>query len=177
MDEINVVTEEQIQALTQAADQAKDEHRAIRQARMDDEDARVSKVRAEVASEYRDALEAAAQKERDWCAALDRARVQHAKASGVLGFVPGDRVQRTVRKYGGSWSRDVRKVVEVGIVEVVTPDTEFPVNDSAWRRPRVGEIIVRLLKKDGTPGRLYERLLKRTWGPGAVVDGWQKVQS
>ena len=43
-----------------------------------------------------------------------------------------------------------------GIVEVRTPETEFPKNRASWSIPDVGDRFVRLCKSDGTPGKKIE---------------------
>lgn len=64
----------------------------------------------------------------------------------------GKKVTR-IKKTGRPWNRKCETLF--GVVETVTSKSEFPEN---LRRPRVGDTIVRLLKKDGTPGLKFEDL-------------------
>lgn len=45
---------------------------------------------------------------------------------------------------------------QVGMVEVWSPDSVYPENKSRYSRPHAGDIVVRLLKKDGTPSKNFE---------------------
>ena len=47
---------------------------------------------------------------------------------------------------------------KAGVIEVVTRDTVHPDNKAAYRCARVGDYIIRELKKDGTPSKKYERI-------------------
>jgi hypothetical protein len=75
----------------------------------------------------------------------------------------GDRVTG----YKPSNWRNAEKTV-TGIVEVVTRDTVFPDNTASYSRPPLAAFIVRLLTKDGTPGKKFETL------DGYVT--WKKVE-
>jgi hypothetical protein len=68
----------------------------------------------------------------------------------------GQRVTKLVPnwKYGRLQSTETL----TGIVETVRSTTEFAGNLPLYGRPRIGDPIVRLLKKDGTPGLKFERL-------------------
>lgn len=67
---------------------------------------------------------------------------------------------------------DLRTTTERGVVEVVRIGTEFPANTPSYSRPPIGTTIVRMLKKDGTPGLKFERLYRRL-GNNTQIDGWQ----
>jgi len=55
------------------------------------------------------------------------------------------------------WSTTVARVDRFeGIVETFRSTTSTPANMSAWGRPEIGTPIVRLLKKDGSPGVKFE---------------------
>ena len=64
----------------------------------------------------------------------------------------GRRVARTLEKRG-RWGGAPSFEVQTGIVETVTSATAFAANLGSYRRPEIGAVIVRQLKKDGTPGK------------------------
>lgn len=66
--------------------------------------------------------------------------------------------QRVVSKVprGSGWRPDY--VDRFGVVEMVQVETVLPGNTSSWRRPEIGSPIVRILKKDGSPGLAFETI-------------------
>ena len=52
-----------------------------------------------------------------------------------------------------NWRRSPERVV--GLVEVVRTKTVFPENMASYRKPSVGAVIIRKLKKDGTPSKQF----------------------
>lgn len=46
-----------------------------------------------------------------------------------------------------------------GTIEVVDRNTQFPDNMADYRRPALGDMIIRLLKKDGTPSKQVINLM------------------
>lgn len=54
-----------------------------------------------------------------------------------------------------------------GIVEVFTRDSVMPLGTSQYSKPSIGAIVLRLLKKDGTPS---SRIETTTWG--GTFHGW-----
>ena len=62
---------------------------------------------------------------------------------------------------GPHWNRSQKRVE--GVVETVRSNTVFASNSSGWRKPAIGEPIVRMLKKDGSPALKFESFY-RTWG-------------
>lgn len=76
----------------------------------------------------------------------------------------GKRVKRiSVRR---SFHRSTPGEPEYGIVRTCRIDTEFPEN-MTWRKPRVGDAFVRLLKKDGSEGVRIASL------PGYGIGTWE----
>lgn len=81
---------------------------------------------------------------------------------------------KQARQYGWGPNNNPFKLVAKGIVEIVTPDTVFPAN---WKYsvPSVGTCIVRLLDKNGRPGKKVETLNHyrgHKWlKPGIVPEG------
>lgn len=62
-----------------------------------------------------------------------------------------------MKSQGWSYERLPEKRVE-GIVETYRSTSELPGNTAIYSRPRIGQAIVRALKKDGTPGSRFEIL-------------------
>lgn len=69
-------------------------------------------------------------------------------------YVPGTRLVQWER---GGWLTDRKwhQTGRIGIVELVTRETVHP-KGWEWSKAKVGECVVRLLKKDGLPGLHYE---------------------
>ncbi len=116
--------------------------RAVEDAR---DDAR-SAALAEVNARFRDQLVAAD-------AAIAAAKLAHENAkiaNQTSNPVVGKIVSKSVQVKDGRWRW---KTVDIkGIVEVTTSETIFPANKLAWKIPSGGDLFVRLLKNDGTPG-------------------------
>ncbi len=70
----------------------------------------------------------------------------------------GCKVTRDEVKYHSWGARERSRTPLFGIVETVTSKTEFPRNSASWRRPSIGQPIVRFLKKDGSAGLKFEDL-------------------
>jgi hypothetical protein len=55
------------------------------------------------------------------------------------------------------WERDRKKIaLRRGVLEVRTSETVLPANVGSWRLPVIGEVFIRILKKDGSPGMAVE---------------------
>lgn len=67
----------------------------------------------------------------------------------------GKRVLRTIRN--GRWGRGPASD-QFGVVEMFSRESVLPDNFPIWRHPNMGAPIVRILKKDGTPGVKIEKL-------------------
>lgn len=62
-----------------------------------------------------------------------------------------------------------------GVVEIVTRASEHPGNVGTYRQAAVGEVVIRRLKKDGSPSKAYERGwdARNCWLPeGRDLQGW-----
>lgn len=69
----------------------------------------------------------------------------------------GKRVYKVVPVYN-KWSSKVTEHKRVeGLVEVVRLTSQFPANLSSWTRPKLGSVVVRKIKKDGTPSLQLEQ--------------------
>lgn len=111
--------------------------------------AEVSAARQAVEAKYEGALSDARRERARATAAKEAADIAAAQTHPLA----GKRVQRKVRKSG--WSRDL--VDQLGVVEIFTRESAVPLNQR-YMRQSIGDPIVRLLKKDGTPGLKIERL-------------------
>ena len=79
----------------------------------------------------------------------------------------GKRVFKVEPKYASSWSRHVVGETRIdGIVEVVRQTSKFPDKLGHYGRPKLGSVIVRKVKKDGSPSLQFHR----TWGK--IMDKW-----
>jgi hypothetical protein len=57
-----------------------------------------------------------------------------------------------------------------GVIQTYTPDMPLPDNMAGYMKPRIGETVVRLLKKNGEPGLKINRL-------SAARRGWTLVRA
>lgn len=75
----------------------------------------------------------------------------------------GRRVFRMVRPRGVNFymRSNVPEVREEGVVETVRQTSEFAGNLSSYSRPKIGDVIVRSLKKDGSPALKFDKLDSR----------------
>ena len=62
----------------------------------------------------------------------------------------------------------------VGVLEVITAKSEHPANKTYNLAAR-GELVIRILKKDGTPSKTYERV-SRTWSLQWIPEGADLLQ-
>jgi len=92
--------------------------------------------------------------------ALKREQQEARDAAVVPHEWEGRKVTRDEVKYSRSWRGGEKSRTPVfGIVETATSQTQSPAN-CRYSVPRVGLPIVRLLKKDGTPGLKFETLAR-----------------
>ena len=139
------MTEDEAQAAVDAAGSAYDTARAV----MNKE---IATAKAEIQARHADAISAVAQVFRDAREVLRIAKDAVADypwaGKRVFKMAPGSY----------SWDRNPRMVRVEGLVETMRSTTELPGNASRWNRPPIGSPIVRLLKKDGTPGLKFETM-------------------
>lgn len=71
--------------------------------------------------------------------------------------------------YGREASRGARSFTgRRGVLEVITSTSEHPSNQADYRRAQVGALVIRLLKKDRTPSKMYEHRqweMRHRWVP------------
>lgn len=60
------------------------------------------------------------------------------------------------------WSRKWKAPVKFGVIECITRDSLHAGNVSDWSRAKLGEFVIRHLKKDGTPSAKYT-IADRGW--------------
>lgn len=90
---------------------------------------------------------------------LRELKAELAEARSAIASHPheGKRVS-TKRNVGTSYMPRYETIY--GVVEVFRVGTEFPANLSHYSIPKVGEAFVRLLKKDGKPGKAIDTRLR-----------------
>lgn len=71
-----------------------------------------------------------------------------------------------------SWEQPKNPIF--GIVQTYTPDVPLPNNTSSFNRPRIGNVFIRLIKKNGEPGLKFKRL--NTWDRLGAWNGWKLVR-
>lgn len=71
----------------------------------------------------------------------------------------GTKLVRWVKKYD-RWNYRNWENVGFGVVEVCTRETVHPGGWAEYSCAEVGDVIVRHLKKDGTPGAMYSRKIE-----------------
>lgn len=113
-----------------------------------------------------------AAREAEWEANRAHEAAMAKAAAANTGWLPvGTKVFEWVRP--GRWARagePMRKSGRVGVVEVCTHESFFAGN-ARYSRPSVGQVFVRLLKKDGSPSlKVVEgwRLCREDWLPEGV---------
>lgn len=109
-----------------------------------------------VYGEELEVLEAAAAEAQD---ALDTALEQEALSGIGAPYPVGTRLFKTTQKH--SWEAPT---TTYGVVDVMTRQSEFPSNESGWRRPQIGTFIVRQLVAGGERGKKYDTSF-RDWKP------------
>lgn len=111
------------------------------------------KVDADLEAEYGARLAALRQAELDAERAVEDERIANAKPPHPVGTVMIGWSNKS-----GSWARESDwQPVAKGIIEIVTRETVHPAN-TEYSRASLGDVVVRLLKKDGTPSAKYQTL-------------------
>lgn len=107
----------------------------------------------EVQSRLREAARAARQ-------AYEVAKLAEANAS--LPFPVGTKLIGWMRSHVSTYRRGPFGKKSTGIVEVCDNNTEMPIGQR-YGLPAIGDVIIRLLKKDGTPGKSVEKYNGDGW--------------
>ncbi len=128
-------------------------------AKSEDLDREITSIRSAIGKLHDPGIESVSKLERAARHALGEALVAAALAD--TGWMPvGTKVRREnyVRYYGSS---KPEPTYEYGIVEVWTSESLYP--DNRATRPSLGDLVVRLLKKDGTTGLKFEDVSHSQW--------------
>ncbi len=97
----------------------------------------------------------------DSVAARDAAIDAAARAGEGTPFPVGTKVFEWRAASRWFYSREIGLIRgKAGVIEVITTYSKHPDNKAAYRMAALGEPVVRILKKDGTPGLQYEKLIK-----------------
>lgn len=134
-------------------------------------DAFAAKLDAELDAEFGPGLAALRQEEWDAREALDAARL--AEGRERLADLPRGVLVEWAQEQT-SWSRSTGPVKPTGrraVLEVVGPHFRAPAG-RVHGLPRQGEVILRLLKKDGSPAPPFEELPRSWEGPDAWRRWW-----
>jgi hypothetical protein len=107
-------------------------------------------IRAALALEYGERMKHLSQQRDEAARQLAEAEAEIGKAD-LANYPTG-----IVAEWGHfrhSYGRGAKRLTgKRGVFEVRMPDTQFAGNISSYRLPAIGQVFIRLLKKDGTPG-------------------------
>jgi hypothetical protein len=167
-----------LEELQQAYNDASWKHIALVSAKSDEENALIAAVRKEMSDKHDAGIGAAAKVLMEARKALqaEEDRITLEEAKGRAPYPVGTKVYEW--ELQGDWnnnrhgySREAHLTGRVGRVELVTRDVVI-LDTMTWSRPSVGTYIIRLLKKDGTPSKRFERRPDWTrWLPEGVEPG------
>lgn len=93
-------------------------------------------------------------------------RVRRAKSMVSLPWPVGTKLVEFEPPRGGSLDKKMVPTGEKAVLEVYEDGDPVPMN-ARWHRPSPGQVVLRLLKKDGTPGTKVE-----CWNSYAMVNRW-----
>ena len=100
-------------------------------------------------------------KSNEECAA-EAARIRLAEAASLLPYPEGTVVEEMRRpKHSASGQR--RPTGKKGVIQIFRAGDPYPSNLSEYSVPEVGSVVVRDLKKDGTPGAGVRKLGRWSW--------------
>jgi hypothetical protein len=85
-----------------------------------------------------------------------------AEANASLPFPVGTKLIGWIRRKLSSFRCGPLEKKSLGVVEVCDKNTEIP-KGIVYHRPDIGDVLVRLLKKDGTPGKAVEKYNGDGW--------------
>lgn len=141
---------EKMDALRAVAAKAEQDYQTLVAARK----AEIEAATREIHDRYREQANALSN-----AAGVAERAVTEALSAGATHEWEGRKVTRMERKANSPWSRRSAEMVAIfGVVEVCREGTEFPANLSRFRTPKIGNEFVRLLKADGTPGKMVTNL-------------------
>lgn len=174
------ITKQELEKLETAwrnANMAADKIKQTREAEQNErERAAVAVVRMEMDAKYGLLQKEAWELRSAATKAVEEARVAYAMTGVTSPFPIGTKLFEWQRPRTYSFhNRSGRKLEptgKVGIIEVITPTSEHPDNVSSWRAAEAGDLVIRTLRKDGTPGKSYEKSVsyaaQNSWFPAGV---------
>ncbi len=147
-----------IEALRQADREARNAYYGLEHEKnvkqREQETAAMWAIRASIAQEYNERLSILAEEMNKAGRLLAIAEAENGKVN-LVNYPSGPVFEwGHSRHYYGRGNK--RLTGRRGIFEVCTPETEFARNVCSYRRPKPGEVFIRVLKKDGTPGLAFE---------------------
>lgn len=158
-----------IKELTKARDEAEQRHSRTLAMKRDEIAQRMEAFRErtefEAGLKHDPSIEAAADRAHAARVALDEALEARALTGEGAPYPLGTKLYEWERK---KWAREWALTGRVGVMEGFTRQSEQP--DSLQHgRARIGDYVVRVLKKDGTPSKLYiNRFHWRNWLPEGI---------
>lgn len=154
---------DKLDELRTQSDIARNRYYRITAARSTEEQDEYSLIRKRLAEKYGAEEEAARQEfnaaEKELRDEVERRAIENAKPAFPVGTKVAE--WRDDTSLYCSWKNNHKPQWMLtgtkGIVEVVTKGSEFPSN-MRWHRPSVGAVIVRLCKKNGTLGLMFDNI-------------------
>lgn len=117
-----------------------------------------TKIDGELEAKYGERIRALRDAEGRVRQALYVAKIEAGKAA-LSGFPSGVMVEWGYdMRHRWDRSREKKPTGRRGRYELRTADTEFPANTGSYRLPNIGQVFIRILKKDGSPGLKFESL-------------------
>lgn len=147
-----------------------EEQSAVRRQMRDREEALMAEVRKTLEKEFGAMIDAAAkiQREAEREMVLEAGRIRTLESESRLPYPEGTILKEWTWHVGFSGTiHNLRLTGEVGVIEIFKEGDEISAN-VRWSKPLVGNIVLRMLKKDGTKGkdvRFWSDGMKREWLP------------
>lgn len=152
--------EQELTRLEEAERAARDRSERLREERLSFERAQreafTAKLKADTEAMWGDLQRAADIAHRSAVAARDEARERAAagrERTIPLGTIMVEWAFPSWRMYSADQSP--KPTGKKGVLEVITADSEHPGNLPTWSWARRGDVVIRILKKDGKPGKAY----------------------
>jgi hypothetical protein len=132
-----------------------------------DQRAAIDAAKAKVLAEFSAPLQAARMER----AVAEKAKRDYIEANASHPW-DGKKVFRIRKRRIRPYSREMVEYREEGFVEVVRTTSQFPENLSSYSMPELGSIIVRKVKKDGSPAKAF---IERYWPQNAdrMTNEWK----
>lgn len=124
----------------------------------DRERAAKATIEAEAAPIFAERINAAQKALAAATQAYEDTKIAEAQAGVDAKYPIGTKMAKWRRKYRYSYGSDnpwTEQTGDFGIVEVITRESQHPANFADYSRASLGSIVIRKLKKDGTPSAQY----------------------